>query len=306
MADHTTARFGLTGLDPSPGALEYLQNWPATFNAFLDALDGKLTGYSVDVIARRPTVGTAGRFFLATDDRTSSPNGTLYFDNGTAWVIAPTNSYSSGTLLAIPRTGVRGQFYYATDDRTAGTNGTLYLFDGTGWVQVNGVAAAFTTFKDLPFAREMVVTSAGGTGPLLMGRGNNAGNALPCDLATTALEFDPADWAAGGRSTMMRLRGSCVVNAVAPAATLTISLFPVTTTGGASGVAPTITAVGGAVGGVGGSVVIVSPAASSTTRFQIEFAAPAAGIYALGAICSRAVATGSSCALLGRLQVRQA
>jgi len=139
MPAHTTTRFGISGYDPTGSDL--VSNIATIANRFLDQIDADFTGWASGVIARIPTAGTAGRVYLATDDRTSSPNGTLYFDNGTAWVIVPTNNYAPGLIGSRPRTGTRGQFYYATDDTTAGTNGTLYLFDGTGWNQVQTGAA---------------------------------------------------------------------------------------------------------------------------------------------------------------------
>lgn len=37
-------------------------------------------------LALRGSAGTYGRFYNATDDTTGGPSGTLYFDNGTAWI----------------------------------------------------------------------------------------------------------------------------------------------------------------------------------------------------------------------------
>lgn len=41
--------------------------------------------YSQGVLASRPAATTSGRIYLATDDKTGGPNGTLYVADGTSW-----------------------------------------------------------------------------------------------------------------------------------------------------------------------------------------------------------------------------
>ncbi len=159
MPAHVTSRFGLVGFDPTGSDL--ITSLPTMVNRFLDEIDAEFTGWSSGVIASRPAAGTAGRVYLATDDRTSSPNGTLYFDNGTAWVIAPTNNYAAGVIASRPRTGTRGQLFYATDDTTAGTNGTLYVFDGTSWnqIQTGGATSLASSVTQVFAAGDLKMTA---------------------------------------------------------------------------------------------------------------------------------------------------
>jgi hypothetical protein len=115
--------------------------------------------------------------------------------------------------------------------------------------------------------------------------------------------LDPADYAAGSRTTKYRLRAAIGTNAVAPAANFVFGLYPLTFVPGASGSAGTFT-----VGAVtaGSTVTFNAPGAnSSPTPSVAEFTAPAAGRYAIGIAVSAAVAVNSQVDLLASLDVRQ-
>lgn len=92
--------------------------------------------------------------------------------------------------------------------------------------------------------------------------------------------LDPADLAASGFTTNLRVAASLVMNATVPGATFTFGLYPVSATAGASGVLSiTVDPV------VSGSTAAFSPAPTANGRqVSSDFAAPAAGFYALGVV----------------------
>lgn len=98
-------------------------------------------------------------------------------------------------------------------------------------------------------------------------------------FAAWSFRLDPADWAATGFSSRLRVRASLFVNAVASASTHQVHLGPVTAWGGASGGAPIISTLGT----ISVSVPALSSAVASgpVTAVSAEIAAPSAGWYAM-------------------------
>lgn len=80
MAITLGGRFGLTRWGAGTDPLRRAQL--DANNALLESLAAI---YGQGTIAARPAAGTAGRFWIAQGDPTVA-NGTLYYDNGTAWV----------------------------------------------------------------------------------------------------------------------------------------------------------------------------------------------------------------------------
>jgi len=297
MSARRTSRFGITGYDPTGSDL--LNTIATIGNNFLDQIDADTTGWSSGVIASRPAAGTAGRIYLATDDRTSSPNGTLYFDNGTAWVIVPTNNYAAGPIGSRPRTGTRGQFYYATDDTTSASTGTLYVFDGGAWNIVVTGTSPFSTYKDL---YRMSGTNISAATELL--NTTNLASAVPVGATTYLIYLDPADYAAGARTVKMRLRAILLTDATAPGISYTYGLYPVASWGGASGATPTIASLGTVVSG--SAVTFSSPGTSAQLQsVSADFAMPAAGFYAIGVAPSGTAAANALTSHIAHLQMRQ-
>lgn len=166
MADHTTTRFALTGLDPA--GTELVTNLPTQLNALADQIDAKITGWSSGVFASRPAAGTKGRLYFATDDTTSTAHGTLYFDDGTAWnqvqIGAATSVASSvdsifkpGDLKMIAKASPDSGWLLcdgSTVSRT--TYAALYSAVGSTWGAGNG-----TTTFNVPDLRGRAPVGAG-------------------------------------------------------------------------------------------------------------------------------------------------
>jgi hypothetical protein len=109
--------------------------------------------------------------------------------------------------------------------------------------------------------------------------------------------LDPAEWS---NEALFRLEAITVVNDVAPAATFTVGLYPITASGGAA--ANVTTTLGTIVSGT--ATAITTPAANTRTRvIGSEFGPPTAGFYALAVVLS-AMAASSSAYVRGSLQMK--
>jgi hypothetical protein len=98
-------------------------------------------------------------------------------------------------------------------------------------------------------------------------------------LAGLFIYIAAADFAITGRTTRLRVRGSAYVNAVAPARTITLGLYPITSVAGGNDLfqATLGTVVSGS------TVAFASPSANSTNvNTSGDFTIPADGHYALG------------------------
>lgn len=116
--------------------------------------------------------------------------------------------------------------------------------------------------------------------------------------------LNPADYAASGRTTKYRLRTMLGVNSVAPAATFTFGMYPVTVAGyGGSGSENTY-GFGAVV--PGSTVVYTTPSASSTAfTASADFTPPAAGMFAFIVAVSTTPNANSVLDLRASLQYRQ-
>jgi hypothetical protein len=124
---------------------------------------------------------------------------------------------------------------------------------------------------------------------------------FPSGVAALAFRRDPADYALTSRTARYRIKVAMSCNAVAPGVTFTFGLATPTVTPGASGSAPTVTAIAG----VGTAATVTTPAANvETDAVSTEFAAPTAGLLVAYVTISGNVAAGSRLALLWQLQRR--
>jgi len=152
----------------------------------------------------------------------------------------------------------------------------------------------------------------GGAGPgtfLMYGGGaQTASSALltvgTAGTASLAFYLDPADWAAGSRTTKLRIRTVLITNATAPGITFTTGLYPVGTWGGASGANPTIATLSTVISG--STSAIASPALSTRTVVTSgDFNAPAADHYAFAVVYSGTANANANVTIVVHLQMRQ-
>lgn len=165
------------------------------------------------------------------------------------------------------------------DDYELAFSGYKHLATGAGSGNFSGTAAFLLWFN----GPSLVATASSGA---------------------AALYLDPADFAAGSRAVKYRVKATVITNAVAPANTTTVGLYPVATWGGASGAAPFVNTVGAVV--AGSTAAVATPALSTRTEADSgDFAAPAAGYYVLGFASSGSLAAFSFVQVKSTLFVRQ-
>lgn len=170
---------------------------------------------------------------------------------------------------------------------------------------VPNLAAAFG-YKRLERARTTLSTPVAGTYLLQL---SNAANNTAVAAATAfvqahVFELEPALFTANARTTKLNLRVVLRTNAVAPAVTYNLALYPVTGYGGASGNEPFVNAVG--TGITGSSVTFTTPTASSTVlQNSGDFTIPATGEYVIGVTPSGTAAAGTVLNVLATLELRQ-
>jgi hypothetical protein len=140
---------------------------------------------------------------------------------------------------------------------------------------------------------------------ILMGSGGDfgAGIASANALAGNGVQYaDPTIFASGTRTTYYNLRCNAVTNATAPAVNFTVGLYPVTAS---AGVAATVSVTLGAVV-VGSTTAFNAPGASTLGNGSSgDFAAPAAGNFAIAVLVSGAMAASSSIMVRARWFYRQ-
>jgi hypothetical protein len=107
---------------------------PRDVLALATKLDPLVATQSQGTIAARPAAASAGRFYYATD------TATLFYDNGSAWIVVP--PFSQGTLAARPAPGVPGRYYWASGQGGGGAPGVLYLDTGSAWVAINSTGSS--------------------------------------------------------------------------------------------------------------------------------------------------------------------
>lgn len=175
--------------------------------------------------------------------------------------------------------------------------------------RISGLAAdgadteyGFSSWKALIDLQGGNTSTAAVAGTFLMG-----GGALPSlggvGSALGRLRLDPARYAAGGRVPYIQVLGEVLPNSVAPSGNIKIGLYPITAYGGASGAAPTITALGAAVCV---SANIALPAADTPLDIQVPVTAfPVAGDYILAAITDTNLPAGATLLIRARIQFQQ-
>jgi microcystin-dependent protein len=143
----STTRFGIA----TPADTDLVTNGASAIRTVANGFDAATAGYSSGTFAARPAAAKPGRFYLATDDLRSGPHGTVYFDDGTEWVLT-SSQYSAGTLASRPAAGIAGRLYLAINDTTSGGGGTLYFDTSSAWVIVQiGPATAVASSVDSIF-----------------------------------------------------------------------------------------------------------------------------------------------------------
>lgn len=169
-----------------------------------------------------------------------------------------------------------------------------------------------STYKDLVPERSVVLTTQGSGSVYILGPAQPSQStpqvfvALNCPTPGYLFYLDPADWAAGARTTKLRLATWMVTNNVAPQTTFVVGLYPVTATSYlAPGLLPVISTLGAVV--AGSTVTYAVPAAvRRLASVSADFVAPAAGFYVLGvAITGTGMATDAVLSVAARLQLRQ-
>lgn len=102
-----TTRFGIA----RPADADLVSNGASAMRAIADGFDANMAGYSRGVFVSIPTAGTPGRFYLATDVLTDGPNGSLYFDDGTAWQLVTFGPSTWNTLSLSANLAAAAGFY---------------------------------------------------------------------------------------------------------------------------------------------------------------------------------------------------
>jgi hypothetical protein len=150
--------------------------------------------------------------------------------------------------------------------------------------------------------RGIVIPTATAAATLFLPEGASSGLAAGTTNSPLSVVYlDPADVALTDFTTKYRVRAVCLTDAVAPAVTFTVGLYPITAVAGGNDV---ITMTAGAV--VAGSTVAFATQAASTRgqNNSGDFTAPAAGWYALGVVISGLTATNSREVISACLQAR--
>lgn len=170
---------------------------------------------------------------------------------------------------------------------------------------------AFSVYRDMFWRGAALVpsTTSGtymfypGAGLLAVSATGTAGSSA-ARAGTESFYFDPADYTANTRTNKLRIRGVCLTNAVAPAMTMTLGLYPVATWGGSSGNFVTPATLGTVTSG--STVAFASPAVSTqTVSLSGDFTMPSAGHYVVAVSIPGTVPTSCYVNLQVQLQMRQ-
>jgi hypothetical protein len=154
--------------------------------------------------------------------------------------------------------------------------------------------------------KTLYVASAASTSASTSGSYYFAGQGLVKSAASSggvvsALYFDDADYTMSGKTQKLRVRAQAYTNATAPAITLTVGLYPISSVAG--GAAVLVVTLGTVT--AGSTVAFASPAASTKSQGNSgDFTIPADGHYVLGVALSGTQATNSLVGLSVQLQTR--
>lgn len=114
--------------------------------------------------------------------------------------------------------------------------------------------------------------------------------------------FDPARYASTGKTLKLDLLAQLFTNVNAPAATFTFGLYPVTAVGGIAD-QNSITTLGAVI--AGSTIAFAAPAANTPGHGESgDFAAPAAGFYAIGLVQSAGITADAAVICLGQVESR--
>lgn len=126
----TTTRLGMDVPDNN----DQVSAGPTDFQQAFGILDNAAIILSGTLVAR-PTASIFGRFYLATNDPTGGPQGTISMDTGSTWIIPNQGTFRSGTSSAQPAAGTFGRVYYQTD-------GLIFQLDtGSAWQTMSQAAS---------------------------------------------------------------------------------------------------------------------------------------------------------------------
>jgi hypothetical protein len=254
------------------------------------------------------------RYITSTVARTHPGGAAGVYD---VYAVAKDNSVSNSPVVFTDSTD------YSFDLRITATGvpptivpGTLDLYrliatcrwDGASITAVSanlGAEGALASYKSI--VERASVSPAGslaGSTMLALAAAGATPSSSPSPEA--AFYWDPTDFAAGARSVKARLRAQIHTNSVAPGASFSVGVMPVSSSSGGSGVAPFLTVLSNPALIVAGSTVAVStPGASAMVQaVGADFDLPA-GFYVLAFTPSALTASGARFAVRAELQIRQ-
>jgi hypothetical protein len=146
---------------------------------------------------------------------------------------------------------------------------------------------------------------APGAATFLLGAGSVGVEHTAAGAGLSAFYLNPADYeesSVNKRTVKLTLQATCVTNAVAPAVTFTVGLYPVSSSAGAEkkvevGLGTVIS---------GSTAVFASPGKETQTEAaSSSFTCPTAGLYALAVVVSGSAAPKSAAAVRAALQMSQ-
>lgn len=163
-------------------------------------------------------------------------------------------------------------------------------------------AATLGRYRQLIPWRGVVIPTATAAATLFLPVGGSAGLAAGTTNSPLSVVYlDPVDMDLTGYTTKYRVRAVCLTDAVAPAVTFTVGLYPISAVAGG---ADAITMTAGTVQS-GSTVAFASPALSTRSQGNSgDFTAPAAGYYALGVVISGTTAASSREVISACVQAR--
>lgn len=116
-----------------------------------------------------------------------------------------------------------------------------------------------------------------------------------------SIYFDDADYTVAGKTQKLRVRAQAYVGGTAPATTLTVGLYPISSVGGAGGLL--VATLGTVVSG--STVAFASPAINSKNEGNSgDLTIPADGHYVLGVALAGTTAVNATVGLSVQLQTR--
>lgn len=189
------------------------------------------------------------------------------------------------------------------------TNGGTLLPSDLNSIEDDYEAAASTYkhLRDKVIRLDAPAASAGSPYLFVDGTAGAGVQASGASAALAVFYLDPA-WftfsSANARTTYYRIQVVALTNVTAVGTvTLTTGLYSVTAAAGGAA-AVTVTLAGSPV--TGSTVVFTNPASSTQVQGNSgDFAAPAAGYFAVAVVVSAGAAASSSVALIANLQMRQ-